>query len=96
MISAVNRAFAACWTVFSRVDDRGKLGVRRFLAYHHGIPGARWLNILLNRIDPELFSDCFMNWVSELRPDARSVIAIACHPSIARPPLTTEPATSWQ
>ena len=50
--------------------------LRRFLPYHHGIPGARWLNILLNRIDPELFSDCFMNWASELRPDARSLIAI--------------------
>ena len=31
--------------------------LRRFMPYHHGIPGARWLNILLNRIDPELFSD---------------------------------------
>jgi len=50
--------------------------LRRFLPYHHGVPGARWLNILLNRIDPELFSDCFMNWASELRPDARSLIAI--------------------
>lgn len=50
--------------------------LRRFLSYHHGIPGARWLNILLNRIDPELFSDCFMNWASELRPDVRSLIAI--------------------
>ena len=50
--------------------------LRRFLPYHHGIPGARWLNILLNRIDPELFSDCFMNWASGLRPDARSLIAI--------------------
>jgi predicted transposase YbfD/YdcC len=50
--------------------------LRRFLPYHHGVPGARWLNILLNRIDPELFSDCFMNWASELRPDARFLIAI--------------------
>lgn len=33
--------------------------LRRFLPYHHGIPCARWLNILMNRINPELFSDCF-------------------------------------
>jgi len=50
--------------------------LRRFLPYHHGIPGARWLNILMNRIDPGLFSDCFMSWASELRPDASSSIAI--------------------
>ena len=50
--------------------------LRRFLLYHHRVPGARRLNILMNRIDPDLFSDCFMNWASELRPDARSLIAI--------------------
>ena len=36
--------------------------LRRFLPYHHGVPCARWLNILLNRIDPGLFSACFMAW----------------------------------
>lgn len=50
--------------------------LRRFLPYHHGIPGARWLNILMNRIDPDLFSECFMSWASELRPDAPSLVAI--------------------
>jgi predicted transposase YbfD/YdcC len=50
--------------------------LRRFLPYHHGVPGARWLNILLNRIDPELFSACFMAWACELRPDAPDLIAI--------------------
>jgi predicted transposase YbfD/YdcC len=50
--------------------------LRRFLPYHHGVPGARWLNILLNRIDPELFSDCFMAWARDLRPDAPDLIAI--------------------
>ena len=50
--------------------------LRRFLPYHHGVPGARWLNILLNRIDPDLFSDCFMAWACGLRPDAPALIAI--------------------
>jgi len=50
--------------------------LRRFLPYHHGVPGARWLNILMNRIDPGLFSDCFMSWARELRPDAPDLIAI--------------------
>ena len=50
--------------------------LRRFLPYHHGIPCARWLNILMNRIDPDLFSACFMSWASELRPDAPGLIAL--------------------
>jgi len=25
--------------------------LRRFLPYHHGVPGERWLTILMNRID---------------------------------------------
>lgn len=50
--------------------------LRRFLPYHHGVPGARWLNLLLNRLDPELFSDCFLAWARELRSDAPELIAI--------------------
>ena len=50
--------------------------LRRYLPYHHGIPCARWLNILMNRIDPELFSDCFMSWARGLRPDAPDLVAI--------------------
>lgn len=50
--------------------------LRRFLSYHHGVPGARWLNILMNRIDPDLFSDCFMAWAASLRPGLPPQIAI--------------------
>lgn len=50
--------------------------LRRFQPYHHGVPGARWLNILMNRLDPQLFSDCFMAWANDLRPDAPDLIAI--------------------
>jgi len=50
--------------------------LRRFLPFHHGIPGSRWLRILLNRIDPSLFSDCFMSWAETLRPDAPALVAI--------------------
>ncbi len=42
--------------------------LRKFFPYHHGVPGARWLNILMNRINPELFSDCFMAWATSFRP----------------------------
>lgn len=50
--------------------------LRRFLPYHHGVPGARWLNILMNRINPDLFSDCFMAWATSFRPSLPAQIAV--------------------
>ncbi len=50
--------------------------LRRFLPYHHGVPGARWLTLLMNRIDPALFSACFTAWVREVWPDRPELIAI--------------------
>ena len=50
--------------------------LRRFLPYHHGLPCADWLRTLMNRIDPDLFSACFMSWACELRPDAPALIAL--------------------
>jgi len=50
--------------------------LRRFLPFYHGVPGGRWLNILMNRIDPDLFSACFMDWACELRDDAPELIAL--------------------
>ena len=50
--------------------------LRRFLPYHHGLPCADWLRTLMNRLDPALFSACFMAWVREVRPDAPDLIAI--------------------
>ena len=43
--------------------------LRRFLPYHHGVPGARWLNLLMNRINAKLFSATFTSWVRETWPD---------------------------
>ena len=50
--------------------------LRRFQPYHHGIPCADWLRVLMNRIDPGLFSACFMAWAQEVRPDAPALIAL--------------------
>jgi predicted transposase YbfD/YdcC len=50
--------------------------LRRFLPYHHGVPGERWLTILMNRIDPALFSDAFTSWVRETWPDHPDHVAI--------------------
>lgn len=50
--------------------------LRRYLPYHHGIPGERWLTILMNRINPALFSDAFAAWVRESWPDKADFVAI--------------------
>jgi len=49
--------------------------LRRFLPYHHGVPCARWLNILMNRINPDLFSECFMAWATSLQNQTPKQIA---------------------
>ena len=50
--------------------------LRRFLPYHHGVPTGRWLNVLMNRVDPGLFSQAFMSWVRETWPEHPSLVAI--------------------
>lgn len=36
--------------------------LRRHLPYAHGVPGERWLTILMNRINPALFAAAFAAW----------------------------------
>jgi predicted transposase YbfD/YdcC len=50
--------------------------LRRYLPYHHGVPGGRWLTQLMNRINPALFSAVFTAWVRETWPDRPNFIAI--------------------
>ena len=50
--------------------------LRRYLPYHHGVPGGRWLTILMNRIDPTLFADAFTAWVRQTWPDRLDFVAI--------------------
>lgn len=50
--------------------------LRTIRPYHHGVPGGRWLTLLMNRIDPELFSACFTDWVRETWPDRPDYVAI--------------------
>lgn len=50
--------------------------LRELLPFHHGVPGGRWLTLLMNRIDPGLFSACFTAWVQEMWPDRPDFVAI--------------------
>ena len=50
--------------------------LRRFSPFHHGIPCVRWLQTLVNRLDPVLFGRCFESWIKELWPGRHDLIAI--------------------
>lgn len=50
--------------------------LRRHLPYAHGVPGERWLTILMNRINPALFAAAFAAWVRESWPQKAELIAI--------------------
>ena len=50
--------------------------LRRHLPYRHGVPGGRWLTILMNRINPALFSAAFTAWVRGTWPDRPEFVAI--------------------
>ena len=48
----------------------------RSCEFHHGIPCADWLRVVMNRIDPELFKACFSSWVAACWPDQPDLVAI--------------------
>jgi predicted transposase YbfD/YdcC len=50
--------------------------LRRHLPYRDGVPGGRWLTILMNRINPALFSAVFTAWVRGSWPDRPDFVAI--------------------
>ena len=50
--------------------------LRRHLPYENGVPGERWLTILMNRINPGLFAAAFAAWVRESWPDKAGLVAI--------------------
>ncbi len=50
--------------------------LRRFLPYKHGIPSHDALNDLMNALNPGLFSECFIAWVSRLHDGDPDIVAI--------------------
>jgi len=64
---------------FEAISDWGRAHLeflRRFRPFHWGVPSGRWLNIMMNRINPDLFAACFMDWVRACWPDPPDAIAI--------------------
>src|SRR3954468_20595341 len=60
--------------------------LRRYLPYHYGVPGGRWLTQLMDRINPGLFAAAFTAWV-RARPGCGRPgrTAPSSWPSTARP-----------
>ena len=50
--------------------------LRRFAPFKQGIPCARWVRALVNRIPPALFARCFDGWIKDLWPYRHDLIAI--------------------
>lgn len=50
--------------------------LRGFAEFHYGVPCADWLRTVMNRIDPDLFKQCFSSWVAECWPDTPDLVAI--------------------
>lgn len=50
--------------------------LREFSEFYHGIPCARWLRDLLNRVDTALFCKCLDDWIASLWPNKPDAIAI--------------------
>lgn len=75
---------AVCGTIadcddYDDIADWGEAHLeflRRFLPYHHGLPCGRWLTIMMNRVNPALFSACFSDWVRACWPDQPDLVAI--------------------
>ncbi|RJF76488.1 ISAs1 family transposase [Azospirillum cavernae] len=50
--------------------------LRRFLPYERGLPAHDTLNDVINALSPDLFKECFTNWVAQLCEEAPDIIAI--------------------
>ena len=64
---------------YEAISDWGEAHLeflRRLLPYHHGVPCGRWLTIMMNRVNPALFSACFCDWVRTCWPDRPDLVAI--------------------
>jgi DDE_Tnp_1-associated len=56
------------WRHYDDIVDWGKAHLsfqRGFAEFRFGIPSTDWLRTVMNRIDPDLFMDCFPSWVAE-------------------------------
>lgn len=64
---------------FVEIEQWGKTKIdflRRFFPFPHGIPSHDTLNDVMNALPREVFSDCFVSWVSSLRDFDSDIVSI--------------------
>ena len=69
----------ACGDDYDDIVDWGEAHLdllKGFSEFHFGIPCADWLRVVMNRIDPVLFADCFTAWVAAALPGKIDLVAI--------------------
>jgi hypothetical protein len=80
----MSKALVVCGTI-AGCDDYDHIAawgeahldfLRRYAPFAHGVPGGRWLTILMNRINPALFQAAFTAWVRETWPGRPDMVAI--------------------
>ena len=59
---------ANSWVDIAAWGDRKLDFLRRFLAYEHGTPSHDQLGLIFAALDAKQFQQCFIDWVSNLRP----------------------------
>ena len=64
--------------------------LRRYLPFDHGVPGWRWLTLLMNRINPALFSAVFSAWCAKT---GRTAPILSPSTARRRAAATTAPTT---
>ena len=75
---------SVCGTIAScdDYDDIAEWGaahlnfLRSMSEFHYGIPCRDWIRVVMNRVDPALFSACFQAWVAERWPGVPSLVAL--------------------
>ncbi len=58
---------------YEDIADWGEVNLdflRTMSEFHYGIPCHDWLRMVMNRVDPVLFSACFQAWAAERWPAA--------------------------
>ena len=72
---------------FDAIADWGKVHLGlfwRFLPFEWGVPSGRWLNIMMNRIDPDLFATCCIDWVRACWPEPPDMIDVTFQEDLSR------------
>jgi predicted transposase YbfD/YdcC len=78
LLLAVCGAMADCddYDAIAAWGDANLPFLRRYPPYYYGAPCGRWLTLLMNRINPALFSAAFAAWVRAAWPERPDLAAI--------------------